>query len=188
MERVWVDYRPSCSRGTSWGTSIPGIPSMSTWGRPSWSMTKTCESAGYLHDTKVAYLNWLLWLQVWNGQQGRGSSGVQKDRQQSQWGRPGADHVKVRASHTGSYRPQKAGKTYSLAWYCNIACTCMYCDLIHRCNKNGDGQIDYHEFALHLTRQQPPAAAASEQLDQLTSTTMKDFMPPHQQQWAHNYM
>ena len=64
--------------------------------------------------------------------------------------------------------------------------TLIYNIIIHsffihgiRCNKDEGDQIDYHEFALHLTRQQPPAAAAAS--DHLTSVTMKDFKPPQQQ-------
>ena len=48
--------------------------------------------------------------------------------------------------------------------------------LTHRCDKNGDGQIDYHEFALHLSRQQPPPSS-----DQLTTTTRMDYRPPRDQ-------
>lgn len=50
-------------------------------------------------------------------------------------------------------------------------------ELITRCDKNGDGQIDYHEFALHLSRQQAPSSS-----EQATTTTRSDFRRPQDQQ------
>lgn len=60
----------------------------------------------------------------------------------------------------------------------HLICTCSSSI---RCSKDEGDQIDYHEFALHLTRQQPPAAASTTASEHLTSVTMKDFKPPQQQ-------
>ena len=62
-------------------------------------------------------------------------------------------------------------------------CT-FYFILLHiRCDKNGDGQIDYHEFALHLSRKQHPSASLSKSPHNVSSTTRQDFRDPATQRY-----
>ena len=55
-------------------------------------------------------------------------------------------------------------------------------ELIAGCDKDGAGHIDYHDFALHLSQQHPPAHASSGRTAAPTSTTRKDFKHPGKQQ------
>jgi Ca2+-binding EF-hand superfamily protein len=52
--------------------------------------------------------------------------------------------------------------------------------LMAKCDKNGDGLIDYHEFALDLSRKQHPSASLSSRSPHpsITSTTRQDFRDP----------
>ncbi|CAI8041472.1 Putative calmodulin-like protein 2 [Geodia barretti] len=52
--------------------------------------------------------------------------------------------------------------------------------LLKRCDRNGDGQIDYHEFALHLSRHQEPSGSVARprHTPSHTSTTRLHFRDP----------
>lgn len=61
----------------------------------------------------------------------------------------------------------------------------VFCNPHPRCDKNGDGQIDYHEFALHLSRQQQPpgSQARPRHTPSFTSTTRLGFRDPTTQKY-----
>ena len=66
-----------------------------------------------------------------------------------------------------SYSRDKKSETLSCLYNCS-------------CDKNGSGQIDYHDFALSLSRQHPPGS------DQptITTTTRKDYKHPEAQRYS----
>ena len=51
------------------------------------------------------------------------------------------------------------------------------------CDVKGDGDVDYHEFALNLTQVCPPATREAK-----ASVTAQDFIPPSQQRLATGYV